>query len=57
MLLAAFLKLDFLTLKPVTERHRFDFVIGSLGVMICDPDSDGDILFSRAAIAKATGKE
>ena len=32
-------------------------LIGSLGVMICDPDNDGDILFSRAAIAKATGKE
>lgn len=30
-------------------------LIGSLGVMIGDPDNDGDIVFARAAIAKAQG--
>jgi len=28
-------------------------LIGSLGVMIGDPDNDGDIIFARAAIKKA----
>lgn len=31
-------------------------MIGSLGVMVCDADSCGDIVFARAAIAKATGE-
>jgi hypothetical protein len=31
-------------------------LVGSLGVMIGDPDNDGDIVFVRAAIAKATGE-
>lgn len=30
-------------------------LIGSLGVMITDPDNDPDIQFARAAIAKAEG--
>jgi hypothetical protein len=28
-------------------------LMGSLGVMIGDPDNDGDIIFARAALAKA----
>lgn len=31
-------------------------LIGSLGVMIGDPDNDGDIVFARAAIEKAKGE-
>lgn len=31
-------------------------LIGALGVMVTDKDSDGDIIFARAAIAKATGE-
>ena len=32
-------------------------LVGSLGVMITDKDSDGDIIFARAAICKATGEQ
>jgi hypothetical protein len=31
-------------------------LVGSLGVMTEDPDNDGDIVFARAAIAKAKGE-
>jgi hypothetical protein len=31
-------------------------LIGSLGVMVADADSCEDIIFARAAIAKATGE-
>jgi hypothetical protein len=32
-------------------------LIGSLGVMIGDPESDGDIIFARAAIQKAEAQQ